>query len=255
MAKVEVAAIIQARRGSTRLPNKVIKRIEGKPMLLHVVERVKMAKTISRVYLATTNSAQDKSLERVVSGMGIETFFGNESDVLDRYYKAATEYKINHIVRITADCPLIDPGIIDKTVSKYLDGKYDYVSNTLKPSYPDGLDTEVFSLRAIEKAWREATKVSEREHVTSYIWNHPVIFRLGSVMNDTDLSGHRWTVDDKNDLRFVRLVYRHLYHKNPEFRYNDILNLLEECPKIRLLNTGTKRNEGYKKSLMEDKGV
>jgi spore coat polysaccharide biosynthesis protein SpsF len=248
-----IAVIVQARRGSSRLPDKVMKNIVGRPMLYHVLERVKRAGSVSRVCLATTTSRQDKILAGIAAKLGVETFFGSETDVLDRYYGAAKRLGAKDIVRITADCPLMDPSVIDKVVSEYLKGRYDYASNIIEPTFPDGLDVEVFSFRALERAWKEARLKSEREHVTPYIWKNPNTFRLKSVKNKRDLSDHRWTVDHVKDLEFARQVYRQLYTKDPQFGYADVLSLLKRNPEITSINKGTSRNEGYRTSLAQDK--
>ncbi len=171
--------------------------------------------------------------------------------MLDRYYRAALQLDADVVVRLTADCPLLDPVVIDKVVRFFHKGNYDYVSNTLDPSYPDGLDTEVFRRDAPERAWREASLASEREHVTPYIWNHPEVFRLANVRYDCDLAGLRWTVDEPEDLQFVRRIYEHF---NPELPFGvaEILAFLTEHPELGRVNSRFKRNEGYQTSVQGD---
>jgi len=254
--KMEFAAIIQARRGSSRFPNKVIKHIERKPMLFHVIKRVQKADLISKVYLATTLESQDIVLGKIALAAGIDTFFGATDDVLDRYYQAAIKFRLSHIVRITADCPLIDPVIINSTIKKFTEGSYDYLSNSLIRTFPDGLNTEVLTFEALEKAWIEAKWTSEREHVTPYIWKNPKLFRLGKLLNHSENSSQlRWSVDYDVDLILVRAIYRRLYSLNPYFGYADILELLKKCPQLNLINGGITINEGYEKSIKEDKIV
>ena len=251
----KVAAIIQARVGSTRLPWKVLMGIVGKPMLWHVIERVKKAKLVDEVVLATTSRKEDKPLLNLAKKSGIKSYAGSDEDVLDRYFQAATKFGADIIVRITADCPLIDPEIINKVIKHFLDGGFDYVSNTLKLSYPDGLDVEVFSYGALKKAWDGANMASEREHVTPYIKKNPELFKIGSMEHKQDLSGMRWCVDTEEDLKFVREVYKRLHRKGKIFYMQDILNLLEKHPELMEINKGIARDEGYATSLREDRPV
>lgn len=248
-----ISAIIQARMGSTRLPKKVLKNIENKPMLWHIIQRVKKAELVDKIIIATTIKEEELPIAGVAEKTRVDFFRGSENDVLDRYYRAAKKYKAKVIVRITADCPLIDPRIVDKVVKYFLENDFDYVGNTLKRTYPDGLDTEVFSYRALEKAWREAKKSSEREHVTSYIWNHPQMFKLSNVENNKDFSYMRWTVDEERDLKFVREIYKRLYKKGKIFYMRDVLKLLKRYPELMDINKNIVTNEGYLKSLKEDK--
>lgn len=249
----KTVAIIQARVGSTRLPGKVLKEICGKPMLWYVIERVKRAKLINEIVVATTTNAEDDEIVKIAEQCRVKTFRGSEDDVLDRYYRAAKEFKADVVVRITADCPLIDPEIVDKTVEFFLKGDFDYVSNTVRPTFPDGLDVEVFSFDALKKAWENATKLSEREHVTPYIRKHPEKFKIGSFEAEHDLSHLRWTVDREEDLRFVREVYERIGKEI--FHMQDVLELLREHPELAEINRGIKRNEGYEKSLREDREI
>ncbi|MEM2679660.1 MAG: glycosyltransferase family protein [Candidatus Hadarchaeales archaeon] len=249
----KTVAIIQARVGSTRLPGKVLKEICGKPMLWYVIERVKRARLINEIVVATTTNAEDDEIVKIAEQCRVKTFRGSEDDVLDRYYRAAKEFKADVVVRITADCPLIDPEIVDKTVEFFLKGDFDYVSNTVRPTFPDGLDVEVFSFDALKKAWENATKLSEREHVTPYIRKHPEKFKIGSFEAEHDLSHLRWTVDREEDLRFVREVYERIGKEI--FHMQDVLELLREHPELAEINRGIKRNEGYEKSLREDREI
>jgi spore coat polysaccharide biosynthesis protein SpsF (cytidylyltransferase family) len=248
-----IIGIIQARTDSTRLPGKVLKEIQGKPLILHVIERAQYAKLLNSIVLATTTRAVDTPLANLVQAQGIPVFRGECDDVLDRYYQAATQFHADVIVRITGDCPLIDPHVIDQVVQVFLQHHYDYVTNTLQPTYPDGLDVEVFSYQVLAKAWKEATLTSEREHVTAYIRNHPEKFTQHDVKNPIDLSKYRWTVDNEEDLEFVRQIYSRLYAKEKIFYMENILTLLQEHPELQELNAGIQRNEGYLRSLNHDK--
>ncbi|MFB0500160.1 MAG: cytidylyltransferase domain-containing protein [Candidatus Hadarchaeaceae archaeon] len=249
----KIVAIIQARTGSTRLPKKVLEKIAGKPMLWHVIDRVKNTKLVNEVVLATTSEEEDNPLLKLAEKSGVRGYVGSGDDVLDRYFQAATKFDADVIVRITADCPLIDSEITDKVIKCFLEDDFDYVSNTVKLSYPDGLDVEVFSYDALKKAWKKAKKSSEREHVTPYIKNHPELFKIGSVGHERDLSHMRWCVDTERDLRFVREVYKQLYKKGEIFLMKDVLELLEKHPELMEINKGVTRNEGYFKSLKEEK--
>lgn len=248
--KKKTVAIIQARMSSQRLPGKVMAEINGKPMLYHVVTRARQAKMISVAAVATSDHHGDDIIEMFCNENGIGCFRGNLDDVLDRYYQAARYFKAEVIVRLTADCPLLDPDIIDRVAETFFQGSFDYASNILECTYPDGLDTEVFSFKALERAWNEALLKSEREHVTPYIRNHPETFRLANVSHTEDVSRMRWTVDEREDLDFVRSVFEHINFS--DFGLKDILALLNKNPDLIKKNAGIKRNEGYLKSLRED---
>lgn len=252
---MRIVAIVQARMGSTRLPGKTLANIVGKPMLAHVVERLRGARLLQGIVIATTAKGADDAIVKLAEKLMAYVFRGSEDDVLDRYYQAFRKHPADVVVRVSSDCPLADPHVVDRVVSHYLRGNYDYVSNVLKRTYPDGLDVEVFSFKALEKAWQEAKWTSEREHVTSYIWNNPDKFRLANVENEVDLSHFRWTVDGKEDLEFVRQVYKHLYKERQIFYMEDILELLREHPNLKQINQGIATNEGYAKSLKADKIV
>lgn len=245
-----IAAIIQVRTGSTRLPDKVLIDIAGKPLLEHVLDRVRLSRLIDKIIIATTTKERDRVILEIAQSWGIESYAGSEEDVLDRFYQAAKMYRVDTIVRISPDDPFNDPEVNDKVISYYLKNKdnLDYVSNTIKPTYPEGLDVEVFSFDALEKAWKEAKKPSEREHVTPYIRNHPEIFRLANVENSEDLSHLRCTLDYEEDLHFVREVYARLYH-GQVFLIKDILALLHAEPELAQINQGITSYEGYLRSL------
>jgi spore coat polysaccharide biosynthesis protein SpsF len=249
----KIVAIIQARMGSTRLPGKVMMDIVKKPMLWRVINRVKHAKRLNDIVIATTALNEDKQILELASEMRVKGYAGSEDDVLDRYYQAAIIYNADIIVRITADCPLIDPNVIDRAIEFYLNHDFDYVSTGIKPTYPDGLDTEVFSFITLERAWKEATLASEREHVTPYIRKNPQIFNIKNLENDKDLSYMRWTVDEERDLEFVREVYKRLYKEGDIFYMEDILNLLKTHSGLMDINKGIVRDEGYLKSIKEDR--
>jgi spore coat polysaccharide biosynthesis protein SpsF len=247
---MKTVALIQARMSSSRLPGKVLLDIAGRPMLLHVVQRAKRVKSIHLVAVITSTGEDDDAIERLCTENSIACFRGSLDDVLDRYYQAAGYFRAEVVVRLTADCPLLDPHLIDNVVQFFHQGGFDYVSNALECTFPDGLDTEIFRFAALERAWKEARLKSEREHVTAYIYKHPELFRLGSVKQEEDLSAWRWTVDTSQDLEFVRTVYS--FFPDTDFGMMDILDVMREHPKITEINSGQQRNEGYQKSLQED---
>lgn len=250
---MKIAAIIQARYGATRLPGKVLMKVAGKTMLEHVVERVKKAKSLDGAIVATTTSDKDAEVAAKAQDLGVKTFRGSENDVLDRYYQAAARYGLEHVVRITADCPLMDPKVIDHIVENYFRSRADYCSNTLEETYPDGEDVEAFGFKALERAWKEAKLPSEREHVTPYIRKNPALFKLVSVKYKEDLSSKRWTLDEPRDFDFLSSVISSLYPVKPDFGMNDVIDLLKKNPRLEDMNKGIIRNEGYLKSLEIDK--
>ena len=248
-----IVAILQARMSSSRLPGKVLRTLCGKPMLLHQIERIQQSQHVQKLVVATSEDPSDDVLAQVCSAAGIAVYRGSLADVLDRFYQAAQKYNATQIVRLTGDCPLTDPEIIDQVITTHLQGEYDYTSSALHPSYPDGLDAEIIRMEALEIAWKDAKRKSEREHVTYYIYQHPELFRLGEVCNPIDLSHLRWTVDEEEDFRLVDEIYRELYEKNRSFRMRDILSLCENKPELMKINSKFRRNEGLEKSLYEEK--
>lgn len=247
-----VVGIIQARMGSSRLPEKTLMPIGAKPLLVHVMERTRAAQTLDDVCLATTEAPEDAPLLEFATQFGALTYTGSPDDVLDRYYQAASMAKADVIVRITADDPFKDPAVIDTIAGHLLaHPELDYVSNTLEPTYPEGLDVEVFTFDALATAWREASLASEREHVTPFIWKNPARFNLHNVRHSADLSHMRWTLDYEADLRFAREVYRRLEHKGL-FSMAEILECLDAEPELNHINQGIERNSGYLSSIQKD---
>ncbi|GGK34123.1 spore coat protein [Caldalkalibacillus thermarum] len=233
-----VVAIIQARMGSTRLPGKVLKKVLAKPLLEYQIERLNRCKLINTLVVATTTKQSDNPIVELCNQLGVNVFRGSEEDVLQRYYDAACKYKADVVVRLTADCPLIDPEVVDKVISCYLENQeqYDYVSNTLIRTYPRGLDTEVFSFQALKQAHQEAHDPQYREHVTSYLYLHPEKFRLFNVSHPIDYSHHRWTVDTGEDFELIRRIIEHLYPQNAMFKMKETITLLEYKPEWALIN-------------------
>ena len=246
-----IGAIVQARMGSSRCPEKSLKDLCGKTLLERVIDRTQQCPSISKVVVATTVNVEDDKIEAFCKEKGVLCYRGSSDDVLDRYYMAAKTYGIDTIVRITADDPFKDPDVIEEIIHTFFQGHYDYASNTLKPTYPEGLDAEVFSFQSLERAWNEGSLPSEREHVTPYIWKNANKFRLINVTNSSDLSYLRWTIDHDEDFAFASEILRNLEDKNG-FRTKDILAVLEKNPEIASINSGFVRNEGYLKSVHQE---
>jgi len=250
---INITAIIQARLGSTRLPGKTMKELAGKPLLGHLISRIKKSKYIEDIIIATTTQERDDRIVQFAAENNLKFFRGDEDDVLDRFYQAAVTWQCETIVRVTPDCPMLDPQITDRVILEYLSGRYDYVCNVMPPTYPDGLDTEVFSFQALARAWREAKLLSEREHVTAYIVKHPDLFKLGNVSKEgKNISWMRWTVDTQNDYEFVSHIFEKIGNSSEIFYLEDVLKVLKENPELIKINKGIERNEGYRLSLMKD---
>jgi spore coat polysaccharide biosynthesis protein SpsF len=237
---MRTVVIIQARMGSTRLPGKALMKIEDKPMLWHVINRLKYCKLVNEIVVATSVNKNDDLIEKYCKQNHIICSRGSEDDVLARYYEAAKKYEANIIVRITSDCPLIDPKIVDLVIQKHKEKSVDYTSNTLKRTFPRGLDVEVFDFNALEKAFIETKEPYQREHVTVYIYEHPELFKVYSVENNQDLSCLRLTVDEEKDLEFVGEVYKRLYSKKIFFM-EDILKVLDNEPSLVEINKEVKQ--------------
>lgn len=247
-----ILTILQARLSSSRLPGKVLKPIMGRPMLAYQIERVKRARNIDQIIIATSSEPSDDSIVRLCDSMNVSCYRGSLNDVLDRFYHAALQYDTEHVVRLTGDCPLCDPFLIDYAITFHMKGSFDYTSNTLEPTYPDGLDVEVCRFTCLEQAWRETKLPSDREHVMPFIHQQPERFKLGGFKNAVDLSHLRWTVDGPLDFDVVSRIYEALYPKSPSFSMEDILAFLDTRPDLKTLNAGYERNEGYRKSLKEE---
>ncbi|HNT60580.1 MAG TPA: glycosyltransferase family protein [Candidatus Bilamarchaeaceae archaeon] len=252
---MKTVIIIQARMGSARLPGKSLMEIEGKPLIWHVVERAKHSKEANKVVLATTMEKIDDGLAEFAKKNGVKCFRGSLEDVLDRYYHAAKEANADVVIRVTGDCPLVDPFLVDEAVRIFKRGKYDYVGNGQEP-WMDGFDVEVFSFKALEDAWKNAIMASEREHVTPYIKNNSKN-RKFYMKNDPRFDGIQCSVDRREDLEFVRAIYRKMLviGKDHTFTYKDVMVLLEKRPELLRINKGSVVNEGYFKSIKEDKKV
>lgn len=238
---IRVATIIQARTGSSRLPGKVLLPAVGKPLLALMLERVRRASLTGTVVLATTIAPEDRMIAELGRSLGVPVYSGHPTDCLDRHVQAARRHRAEAVVKIPSDCPLIDPGVIDRVLSLYLEkaDRYDYVSNLHPESYPDGNDVEIMSLAALEAAWAEGERPFEREHTTPFIWDRPERFRIGShVWGDgRDLSRtYRWVLDYPEDYELIRTVYERLTPVRPDFGLEDILALMEREPGLADIN-------------------
>jgi len=247
-----ILGILQARASSRRLPGKVLKPILGRPMLERQIERLRRARRMDKLVVATSTDASDNPVAALCRALAVDCFRGSLDDVLDRFYQAARPHAPRAVVRLTGDCPLADPGVIDELIDRHVAGDFDYTSNTIERSYPDGLDAEVMELRCLEAAWREAALPSEREHVTPFIYHHPERFRLGRLVQSPDLSRLRWVVDEPEDFAFISAIYEALYLEKPAFGTADVLALLERRPDIAGLMGHAATNEGYQRSLSAD---
>ena len=247
-----ILGILQARVSSSRLPGKVLKPLLGEPMLARQIERLKRSKRLDQLLVATSDHVEDEAIATLCAQLDIPCFRGPLEDVLQRFYLAALPFHPTQIVRLTGDCPLADPELIDELIAFHLNGGYDYSSNCWEPSYPDGLDAEVVSFPTLnlltEKAWTQA----EREHVTYFIRRHTQHFKVGQLSRTPSLAHLRWTVDEAADFALVEQIYNRLYPDLPAFTTQDILTLLEQEPELATLNTQHPRNEGLTKSLTKE---
>lgn len=251
---MKIIAITQARLGSTRLPGKVLKEVDGVSLLELHLKRASRSRLLSKLIVATTLEPEDDRICALAQRLGFSVYRGSVNDVLDRYYQAAKTEEPDYVVRITADCPLIDPEVIDAAIELCLAQHVDYASNTLDPTYPDGIDVEVFKFAALELAWKEAKLPSEREHVTPYIWKNSSAkggdrFRAASLQNAVDDSDLRITVDEPEDFVVIERLVRQL---GPDCRWQDYARRLRQDPDLLRTNYGIMRNEGYAKSLQDD---
>ncbi len=250
---MDYLVIIQARCGSSRLPSKVLKEIEGKTALEQMLNRVSRSKRIDEIIVATTLNPEDIPIVNLVSGLGYRVFAGSSDDVLDRYYQAAKLIHPKYIIRLTSDCPLFDWRILDEAIDELRDDSDDLCSYT--ETFPDGEDLEIIKYETFEEMWNEARLASEREHVTLYIKNHPEKYVLQNFECKLgNLNSERWTLDEKEDLELIRAVYRH-FAPSTDFSMSDIYDYLKDNPNIRAVNQRYVRNEGLLKSLKEDRIV
>jgi spore coat polysaccharide biosynthesis protein SpsF len=254
---MKTVAIIQARMGSSRLPGKVLKSILGRPMLWHIVERVRAAPSIAEVVVAVPDNPANEVLRLFCADNQIALFAGSETDVLDRYYRAAQQFKADPIIRITADCPMADPQLIEQLIQRYESGGYDHIGIAAGAGaqlrhngrFPDGLDAECFGFSALDRAWREATDPRDREHATRYIWNNKEMFRCGELTADRVYPKLRLTVDHPEDFELVTKIYESLYSEGKPFELSDVVKFLEKNPQVVDLNRKWTEAEDYRAVL------
>ena len=238
---MKITAIIQARMGSSRLPGKVLKPLLGQSVLSHVIHRVQQVKRINEIVIATTDKGEDEVIVEEALNCGVQISRGSEDDVLSRYYHAADKFGADVIVRITSDCPLIDPEISNNVIEKYLTSNVDYCSNTQTRSFPRGLDTEVFSFSSLHKAFWNAKKDYEREHVTPYLYLNPQQFKIAQFVNEIDYSHYRWTLDTPEDWELISKIYEKLHSAGSIFHWMDAIRLMERYPELADINKEIKQ--------------
>ncbi|HEV2480680.1 MAG TPA: glycosyltransferase family protein [Puia sp.] len=258
--KAPIITVIQTRRGSSRLPDKVLMPVQGKPLFLRQVERVAAARLAGRIIVATTLDPPDDVIEEICRQEGLDCFRGHATDVLDRHYQAALQFPADAVIKIPSDCPLIDPAVIDRVIGFYFThlSDFDFVSNLHPATYPDGNDVEIMPFATLERAWREARRPMEREHTTPYIWENPDLFRIGNVVMEGGVDHsmtHRFTIDYAEDYAFIRTVFDELYPGNPRFGVAEILELLERRPEIYAINAQYAGVNWYRHHLDELKTV
>ncbi len=258
---MNIVTIVQARTGSTRLPGKVLMPLAGKPLLQRQLERIMAASTAMSVIVATTTDPSDDPIRSLCAELGVRCYSGHPTDLLDRHYRAAVAEKAESIVKIPSDCPLIDPGVIDKVLGEWMDRHedLDYLSNLHPASYPDGNDVEVFTRAVLEIAWQEARTGFEREHTTPFIWERRDRFRIANVAWESGKNysmTHRWTIDYPEDYRFIQAVYDALWNPaHPIFSMDDILDLLREKPELPTINQQYTGVNWYRSHLDELKTI
>ena len=244
-----IAAILQARMSSTRLPGKVMKKILGKPMILLQIERILRAEKLDNLVVATSEHKSDDEIQELCRKNNIDCYRGSLNDLLDRYYKAATEFKVESIVRLTADDPLVDPILIDSMIDKFKSSQYDLMTNSIFPTYPEGLDLTILSYKILKESWKLANLEYQREHVVPYALEKEDKYNIYHFKQKIDKSHLRWTVDYKEDLKFIRKVYKKLYKKDKLFLTEDVYTLLETDASLQKINSKYIRNEGLMKSM------
>lgn len=246
---MNIVAIIQARTGSTRFPNKVFCELEGRPLIWHVFKRLIRSKYINNFILATTTNSKDDALVSWAIEQGINYFRGSEEDVLSRYYNASLRESADIIVRITADDPFKDYTVIDNVIELLIEGKLDFAYNNNPPSFPEGLDVEVFTMNALERAFIHASSDFEKEHVTQFFYRNKDDFKQANYCNEIDLSYLRWTIDTEIDYKMASIIYKELYKEGKIFLMNDILSFLKNKPSIAMINSNVQRSNMYKNKI------
>jgi len=244
---MKIVAVIQARMGSTRLPGKMLKDMLGKPMLWHLVTRVQKAKYVDDVVIATTVNKEDESLENFALANNLGIYRGSENDIVDRILNAGKKYNADVVVRIWGDCPLIDPNLIDKVLSKFVSSSYDYANNFNPPTYPAGMSFEVYTLKSLERIWNATNDMFYRQYPFEYVYANSNSFKTMYDRNDKDLSNMHLTVDYIGDFELVTEIFRNLHSEERVFDLGDILKFLEGHPELKQTNEGLARNIEYSK--------
>lgn len=242
---MNVIAIVQARTGSTRLPNKVFYELSGKPLLYHVVQRIRLSSEIDKIVVATTKSKNDDLINNWAKENGVSCFRGSEENVLERYYYAAEKYNADLIVRITADDPFKDYRIIDNAVRIIKENNLDFVCNNNPVSFPEGLDVEVLTMNSLKKSFQESTTKFEKEHVTQHIHLNKNKFKIFNIVSNINLSHYRWTLDTLEDYNFTKLIYENLYNKDEIFLTEEIYKLLDQKPFLLDINKNVTKSTLY----------
>lgn len=241
-----VNAIVQARCGSSRFPNKIFERIDGKPLIWHVVNRLTYSQTINNIIVATTINAKDDLIVKWCKENMVNYYRGSENDVLNRYHKASESFPSDIIVRITADDPFKEPSVIDKVVNTLIAGGYDFVTNNYPPTYPEGLDCEAFTFETLKKIEESAKEDFEREHVTQYVYHNHDNFKIANISYGRNLSFLRWTIDTQEDIDMVRTIYANRDHRKAGvLLMEEILDILEKKPEISKINSNVERSAMY----------
>lgn len=246
-----VTAILQGRLSSTRLPGKVMLPLVEKPVMQHVYERILHCRFLDRIIIATTKNPEDDAIDELFGRLNVPVFRGSASDPLDRYYRAAKQFNVHHIVRIMADCPLVDPQVVDAVVKQYFNGNYDFCY--LGGDFPVGLDTTVFSFSTLEQCWLKSEYQYEREHITLYITSHPEKFKIGVCELFNGLGHLRWAMDHQVDYELIRAIYNALYQPGKIFLTRDVLEFLRTQVRLSQLNSGIPRDEGIRRAIEEEK--
>jgi len=256
-----ITAIIQTRMGSKRLPGKVMMLMRGKPMLYYVINQVKNCNKVNKIIVATTTLKEDETICKYVKSLKCDIFRGSLSDVLDRYFQCAKEHKVKTILRVTSDDPLVDPNLIEKCIDKFESGNYDFVGSNIKKigknwiydsnGFPNGIGMEVFTFDALKKAWQNAKKQSEREHVSPFIIKNPKLFKLGNIKNEKNYSNFRVTVDHKEDFKVVKKIIEY-FQENEIFIMEKVVSFLKQNEEIKKINSKFPFMEGYLKSIRDE---
>lgn len=234
MNKIKLALFVQARLTSKRFPNKILSKINNKTIIEILLNKLRKVKNINKIVVLIPDTRRNNKLEKIIKKLKFEIFRGNEKNVLDRFYNAANKLSVKNIIRITSDCPLIDTEIINKMVQKYLKGNYDYATNTMPPTFPDGMDVEIFKFKILQEAWQKAKMANQKEHVTPYIRSNKKFKKL-NIVNKKDESKIRITLDCEEDLKLIKKIFKY-FNPKIDFGLNEIIKLLKKYPKWLKLN-------------------